>query len=242
MGVHKRMLGKAMKAAGLRRISPEMAKQFSVPEKLAAALGGYFSFYGVCAVLFSFLAFYPFCLKAYRAWNPLPVVTDLETVSQLEREASVDVVISVDFEKAVKVTNWKGCFFMVGVDGFEKEIFFFRKGSYFEGEGRDKPIRVTGRAAKKGKLGWGIPGMKSRDERTLAEAGLVLPEHAEILYEFDGDDHRVWEKYGLALLGLGAGFVIWNFSSRAFRAVRILGSPRLLAEALNERLGLEDDA
>ncbi len=233
------MLGKAMKMAGLKRISPEMAGQFTLSERLAAAFGGYFSFYGGCLVLFSFLAFYPFCQKSYRAWNPLPVLTDLESVRDLEREAPVDVEVSVDFESAVKVTSWKGCYFMARVEGFENEIFLFRKDSYFEGEGSEKPIRVRGVAAKKEELGWGVPGLKSSDQSRLADAGLVLTDDAEILYETDAVDRRVWEKYGLGLLGLGAGLVIWNFSTRAFRAIRALGNHRLLAELLNERLGFD---
>lgn len=225
--------------AGLTRITPEMTKQFTFTEKLAAALGAYFSIFGLMIVLGSFIGFVPLWKKAYWSWRPLPVVTDLELVSQLHREAPVDVEISVDFDEAVKMTTWKKGFYVMPVKGFEEKVFFYRERGYFEGEGKEKPIRVVGRAGKKVDLGWGVPGLKESDVWQLAERGLKIPDDAEILYEVEPGKNDLWNRYGLPVLGLLTGVVILNFTTRVFRAIRMIGNPRLLAHALNERLGFD---
>lgn len=236
------MLGKAMKMAGVRRITPEMAREFSVMEKIAAGMGGFLSLRGALFALVSFVGFYPFGKKAVDAFRPSTVVTDLNEVAELGREMPVDVFINVDFEEGVKVWKVKHRYFVTPVKGYEGKVFFYRRNSHLEGEGKDKPIRVKGWAGKKeGLLGWDVPGLDSSADERFASAGMKVPDDAEILYEADEQGSSTKEGVIFGVLSLGMAFIMWMSINRVIRTVRILGDSAMLARTLNEHFGFDDE-
>lgn len=228
--------------AGIKRITPEMAQGFTLAEKIATGMGAYFSLRGAFFTLLSFVGFYTMGQKAFNSLSPKVVVTDLNEVVDLKRSSPVDVSIHVDFEEAVKVWKVKKRYFVTPVKGYEGKLFFFRKESHLDGEGQDKPIRVKGWAGKKeGMLGWDVPGLDSSADDRFAGAGMDVPNDAEILYETDEEDRSVVYGVVLGVVTLIMVVVVWVFINRVIRTVKMLGNPALLADALNERLGFNDE-
>lgn len=237
------MLGKAMRMAGARRITPEMAQAFSVMEKVAAGMGAFLSLRGLLFALVSLVGFYPFGKKAIEALSPSTVITDLDELVELKRNAPVDVLINVDFEEGMKVWKVKNRYFVTPVKGYEGKIFFYRKDSHLEAEGMTKPIRVRGWAGKKdGWLGWDVPGLDSSADERFAGAGMDVPDDAEILYESDEEESSVRGAVVYGILSLGMAFIMWMFINRVIRTIRMLGASVLLARALNEQMGFDDES
>ena len=240
MQVQKKMLHKAMTMAGVTRITPEMARHFTLAEKIAAGMGAYFSLRGAFFTILSVVGFYAMGLKAYHLLIPKEVVTDLNEVVNLERSSPVDVEINVDFDEAIKVWTVKKRYFVTPVKGYEGKLFFFRSESHLEGEGKVKPIRVQGWAGKSEWLGWDVPGLDSRADERFAGAGMDIPSDAEILYESDPEKGSMIQGVIYTVVALVMVLVVWFFLNRVIRTMKMLGDATSLADGLNERLGFDD--
>ena len=228
-----------MRMAGVQRIMPGMAPHFTLPEKITAGMGWYFSLRGLFFTMCAFLIFYPVGKTAISYWFPHQVAMTLEEIAKLKTKAPVELEISVDFEHAVKVINTKHDYFLMPIAGSDGEVFYLRKDSYFEGEGKDGPIQVKGYAGKWEQIwGWDIYGIRSDDEKVWADAGLEISREAEIIYDDDWNK----SKFGAVLSAIFAVIsmiMMWVFIRRVMRTIGLLRDPAALAKALNERLGFD---
>ena len=232
------LVGKVMEVSGVKRFTPELAALLSKFEVVSLGMGMFFGLRGIVIAAFGVIGLLVSSTQLIRNFSSSEPLTDLEEIAALRSDAPVDVAIFVDFDEAVKVWKVKGRYVCAPVTGHEGRLFFYRKESFLEGEGRDAPIQVKGQAAVKGLLGWELSGTASDIQERFKHAGKELPNDAVILFESEEPSTglKIWHTVMFVLCAL----LVMLLVGRTLETIKLLRSPAAVAAKLNRLLGFEE--